>query len=126
MFFLQQADYLRGLATPLWDASSSRLLGDDSILGRLLHTLVGYTATPDAAQVLAYGLVIALMLATMRLVRGRSAAARRERVHRPDCRRPSLRPAGGSQARVRPAVLRLARTPLTMAMAMARGVLGFA
>ena len=76
VFFLQQADYLQGLATPLWD--TSWLLGDDSILGRLLHTLVGYTATPDAAQVLAYALVIALMLATMRLVRGRTATAHRE------------------------------------------------
>ena len=75
VFFLQQADYLQGLATPLWD--TSWLLGDDSILGRLLHTLIGYTATPDAAQLLAYALVIALMLATMRLVRGRTATAHR-------------------------------------------------
>ena len=82
VFFLQQADYLQGLATPLWD--TSWLLGDDSILGRLLHTLIGYTATPDAAQLLAYTLVIALMLATMRLVRGRTATAHREaRAHRP-------------------------------------------
>ena len=73
MFFLQQADYFQGLATPLWD--TSWLLGDDGIPGRLLHTLVGYTATPDAAQLLAYALVIALMLATMRLVRGRTATA---------------------------------------------------
>jgi high-affinity iron transporter len=73
VFFLQQADYLQGLATPLWD--TSWLLGDDSILGRLLHTLIGYTATPDGAQLLAYALVIALMLATMRLVRGRSATS---------------------------------------------------
>jgi high-affinity iron transporter len=48
VFFLQQADYLQGLATPLWD--TSWLLGDDSILGRLLHTLIGYTAMPDVAQ----------------------------------------------------------------------------
>ena len=75
VFFLQQADYFQGLATPLWD--TSWLLGDDSIPGRLLHTLVGYTATPDAAQLLAYALVIALMLTTMRLVRGRTATAHR-------------------------------------------------
>jgi len=73
VFFLQQADYFQGLATPLWD--TSWLLGDDSIPGRLLHTLVGYTATPDAAQLLAYALVIALMLATMRLVRGRTTTS---------------------------------------------------
>jgi high-affinity iron transporter len=73
VFFLQQADYFQGLAAPLWD--TSRLLSDDSIFGRLLHTLVGYTATPDAAQLLAYALVIAMMLATMRLARGRTATS---------------------------------------------------
>jgi high-affinity iron transporter len=74
VFFLQQADYFQGLASPLWD--SSWLLSDDSIPGRLLHTLIGYTATPDAAQLLAYALVIALMLATMRLARGRMTTSR--------------------------------------------------
>jgi len=74
MFFLQQGEYVHGLQTPLWD--TSWLLGDDSIPGRLLHTLIGYTATPDGAQVLTYAAVIALMLATMRVARGRSVAAR--------------------------------------------------
>jgi high-affinity iron transporter len=74
VFFLQQANYFQGMATPLWD--TSWLLSDDSIPGRLLHTLVGYTATPDSAQLLAYALVIAMMLATMRLARGRTAIAR--------------------------------------------------
>jgi high-affinity iron transporter len=75
VFFLQQADYLQGLATPLWN--TSWLLREDSVLGRLLHTLIGYTAMPDAAQLLAYAMVIALMLALMRLARGRIATARR-------------------------------------------------
>ena len=75
VFFLQQADYLQGLATPLWD--TSWLLGDDSVPGRLLHTLIGYTATPDAAQLLAYALVIAMMLALMRVARDRTAASHR-------------------------------------------------
>jgi high-affinity iron transporter len=73
VFFLQQADYFQSLAAPLWD--TSWLLRDDSIPGRLLHTLVGYTATPDAAQLLAYALAIAFMLAMMRLARGRTAAS---------------------------------------------------
>ena len=76
VFFLQQADYLQGLATPVWN--TSWLLGDDSIAGRLMHTLVGYTATPDAAQLLAYALVIAMMLTTMRLARGRTTTAHRQ------------------------------------------------
>ena len=74
MFFLQQADYVQGLATPLWD--TSWLLSDDSIPGRLLHTLIGYTATPDGAQLLAYAAVIALMLTMMRLARGRTTTSR--------------------------------------------------
>jgi high-affinity iron transporter len=78
VFFLQQADYLPGMATPLWN--TSWLLGDDSIFGRLMHTLVGYTATPDAAQVLVYALVIAMMLATMHLARVRRATAQRRVV----------------------------------------------
>ncbi len=73
VFFLQQADYLPGLATPVWD--TSWLLGDDSVPGRLLHTLIGYTATPDVAQLLAYALVIAMMLALMRVARDRTAAS---------------------------------------------------
>jgi high-affinity iron transporter len=73
VFFLQQADYLQGLATPLWD--TSWLLRDDSVPGRLLHTLIGYTAMPDGAQLVAYAMVIAMMLALMRLARGRTATA---------------------------------------------------
>ncbi len=73
VFFLQQADYFQGLATPLWD--TSWLLSDQSIPGRLLHTLIGYTASPDGAQLLAYLLVVAMMLTLMRLVRGRTASA---------------------------------------------------
>jgi len=74
VYFLQQADYLQGLVTPIWD--SSWLLSDDSMPGRLLRTLVGYTATPDGAQLLAYAGVIAMMLALMRLARGWSATSR--------------------------------------------------
>jgi high-affinity iron transporter len=74
VFFLQQADYLQGFAMPLWD--TSWLLRDDSVPGRLLHTLVGYTAMPDAAQLLAYAMVIAMMLALMRLARGRIVTPR--------------------------------------------------
>jgi high-affinity iron transporter len=73
IFFLQQANYFQGMATPLWD--TSWLLGEDSITGRLLHTLVGYTATPDGAQVTVYALVILMMLALMRVARGRTASA---------------------------------------------------
>jgi high-affinity iron transporter len=75
VFFLQQADYVQDLATPLWD--TSWLLTDDSLPGRMLHTLVGYTAMPDGAQLLAYAMVVALMLVLMRLARGRTATSHR-------------------------------------------------
>ncbi len=74
MFFLQQANYFQDLATPLWD--TSWLLSEGSMTGRLLHTLIGYTATPDGAQLIAYGLVLVMMLALMRVARGRTAAVR--------------------------------------------------
>lgn len=74
VFFLQQANYFQGMATPLWD--TSWLLNDSGVPGRLLHTLVGYTATPDGAQLFAYGLVIAFMLALMRVARGRATPSR--------------------------------------------------
>jgi high-affinity iron transporter len=72
VFFLQQANYLQGWDTPVWD--TSWLLGDDGVAGRLLHTLIGYTATPDVAQLFAYALVIAMMLALMRVARERTAS----------------------------------------------------
>jgi high-affinity iron transporter len=70
--FLQQADYLSGLTDPLWD--TSWLLSESSIPGRLLHTLIGYTAAPDAAQLFAYAAVIAVMLGLMRAARPRRPA----------------------------------------------------
>ena len=93
VFFLQQANYFQGMATPLWD--TSWLLGEASITGRLLHTLVGYTATPDGAQLLAYALVILMMLALMRVARGRTAASHQPApFHLPDRQRRAIRRAG--------------------------------
>jgi len=51
---------------PLWD--TSWLLSDDSIAGRLLHTLIGYTDQPDGLQLAAYGVTIAAIVTLMRLV----------------------------------------------------------
>jgi high-affinity iron transporter len=70
--FLQQAGWLEQLSTPLWD--TSHLLAQDSVAGRLLHTLIGYTDQPDAAQLIAYLLTIGLILALMR-TQGRRRAA---------------------------------------------------
>jgi high-affinity iron transporter len=50
--FLEAANALTALGAILWD--SSWLLSDRSMLGRALHTLVGYSDQPTALQFLVY------------------------------------------------------------------------
>jgi high-affinity iron transporter len=63
--FLSQADVLPSLATPLWD--SSWLLDNGSLLGRFLHTLIGYEAMPAGIQVVFYVATLLIILLGMRL-----------------------------------------------------------
>ncbi len=49
---LHGADLLPGWGEQLWD--SSALLSDDSLAGRALHTLVGYSARPSGIQLAAW------------------------------------------------------------------------
>jgi high-affinity iron transporter len=65
--FLVQADLLPSLADPLWD--TSWMLDNGSLLGRFLHTLIGYEAMPSGIQVLFYGTTLILILAGMRIFR---------------------------------------------------------
>jgi high-affinity iron transporter len=64
--FLQNAGALQFWMMPLWD--TSWLLSDDSIMGRLMHTLVGYTDQPDGLQIAAYLLTVAIITVLMRVV----------------------------------------------------------
>ena len=64
--FLQNGGYINAMTDTLWD--TSWLLKEDSITGRLVHTLVGYVEAPDGAQLLAYVATIAAMLLLMRLI----------------------------------------------------------
>jgi high-affinity iron transporter len=50
--FLVQADLLPTLGDALWN--TSRVLADSSIVGKALHTLVGYTARPSGIQLAFY------------------------------------------------------------------------
>jgi high-affinity iron transporter len=50
--FLLQADLLPALGDALWDTSF--LLNEKSLFGRVLHTLVGYTAQPAGIQLVFY------------------------------------------------------------------------
>jgi high-affinity iron transporter len=77
--YLVQADILPPLGDMVWD--TSRLLPDNSILGRLMHTLVGYTARPYGIQLGFYALTLGVLLVLMKLFaqgprpsRGQSAA----------------------------------------------------
>jgi high-affinity iron transporter len=64
---LVQADVLPTLVDTLWD--SSWLLTDESLLGRTLHILVGYTAQPSGIQMLFYAATVIALLVGMRLSR---------------------------------------------------------
>jgi high-affinity iron transporter len=74
VLFLQNGGYVNVLETTLWD--SAWLLKDDSIPGRMLHTLVGYVQEPNGAQILAYGTTIVVMLLLTRAVGARDTARR--------------------------------------------------
>lgn len=66
VLFIQQAGYLEIMTNPVWD--SSWLLPESGIVGRLLHTLVGYSDTPNGAQLAAYGATIITISTLMRIV----------------------------------------------------------
>jgi len=59
--FLMQADLLPPLGANLWDTSF--VLSDQSLPGRILHTLIGYTAQPAGIQLVFY-------LATLLIIGG--------------------------------------------------------
>jgi high-affinity iron transporter len=63
--FLQNGGYINAMTDTIWD--TSWLLREDSIPGRLLHTLVGYVQAPDGAQILAYIVTILTIFVLMRL-----------------------------------------------------------
>jgi high-affinity iron transporter len=71
--FLQQAGYFESLTSTVWD--TSWLLPEDSLVGRLLHTLIGYSDRPSAAQLVVYVLTVAVILSLMYSQRGSRSAA---------------------------------------------------
>jgi high-affinity iron transporter len=64
VLFLQQAGYFEIFTRTVWD--TSWLLPQDTIVGRLLHTLIGYSDAPNGAQLLAYCGTILAIVALMR------------------------------------------------------------
>ncbi len=61
VLFVQQGGYLEVFTSTVWN--TSWLLPEDTIIGRLLHTLVGYSDAPNGAQLIAYaGTILAITL----------------------------------------------------------------
>jgi len=65
VLFLQNGGYIEILNGTVWD--TSWVLREDSIPGRLLHTLIGYVEAPNGAQLLVYIVTIVVILVLMRL-----------------------------------------------------------
>jgi high-affinity iron transporter len=83
VIYLQNGGWLEFFTGTVWD--TSWLLPDDGqgtvgMFGKMLHTLVGYTAAPNGAQLIAYGVTIVLILVLMRLVNAPSPAAKAGRA----------------------------------------------
>ncbi len=66
VLFVQNGGWLEFFTATVWD--TSWLVKEDSLTGRLLHTLVGYSEAPNGAQLIAYGATIVMILVLMRLV----------------------------------------------------------
>lgn len=61
--FLDAAGIVTVLETTLWDTSA--WLSENSLLGKLLHTLIGYTERPSEIQFVVYVAVLAAMATLM-------------------------------------------------------------
>ena len=59
-------DVLTALNDTLWDTSG--VLSDQSVLGVLLHTLIGYVDRPTTMQVAVYAATVIIMIGLMRYV----------------------------------------------------------
>ena len=71
VLFLQNGGYLQVLMMPVWDTSWLLPESGDGVLGiigRMLHTLIGYSDQPNGAQLIAYIATIAGINVLMRVV----------------------------------------------------------
>ncbi len=73
--FLMQANLLPALGNDLWNTSS--ILSENSVLGLLLHVLIGYSAQPAGIQVVFY-------IATLFIIGTLMTVLRHGRTRSPD------------------------------------------
>ena len=66
--YLVKAGLAPTLGDEVWD--TSWILADNSLLGRALHAIAGYSDRPMGLQVLTYAVVLALLIVLSRLVGG--------------------------------------------------------
>lgn len=64
--FLQQGGLVTALDRTVWDTSG--ILRDSSLIGRVLHTLVGYTDEPSGMQVIVYVITLLVIFSLTRLL----------------------------------------------------------
>ena len=64
--FIQQSGLVTALGRTVWD--TSWLLTDDSILGKAMHTLIGYTAQPSELELVVYLATLTVMAVAMKLM----------------------------------------------------------
>lgn len=67
--FLEQADLVDQLDRVLWNTSA--IVSDNSLFGRVLHTMLGYTAQPTQLQLLVYVATLAVIFTLMKLFAAR-------------------------------------------------------
>jgi high-affinity iron transporter len=72
--FLVQADLLPSFGNELWDTSG--FLSEGSILGQVLHALIGYVSRPAGIQVVFYVGTLAIIGSLMRAVGGAASNAK--------------------------------------------------
>lgn len=63
--FLQQAQVVTSFTRVIWDTSN--FISDGGMIGKVLHTLVGYTARPTGMQLIIYITTLAGIFTLMRL-----------------------------------------------------------
>jgi high-affinity iron transporter len=72
--FLEQADIATVMGRAVWN--TSRVLPDNSILGRVLHTLFGYTDRPSELQLLVYVTALLVIFGLMKILAPREQSPR--------------------------------------------------